>query len=377
MSSSATPYHLEKLVAVSAVLRACSLTDSVFNTLVKGEVITKADQSPVTIGDYSAQAAINTILSQVFPSDPIVGEEDARALRSSSSDDAAESGMVARIEGLANDALMKPLLPWEKPEWGLGEKKSVEQLLDAIDKGNHTGGREGRMWVLDPIDGTKGFLRGEQYAVCLGLVENGIPVLGVLGCPNLPLTPSSSERGSIVLAIKGQGAFQASISALSSPSSNSTTFDFDSAWTPIHIPSSVPPADKLRTLESVEAAHSAQGFTAAIARALHITAEPNRMDSQAKYAALARGWDEGHLYLRMPVPGKNYIEKIWDHAAGNVIVSEAGGVVSDSYGAPLDFGLGITLGENKGIIACAPGIHGTVVEAIRVAREEEGSKAAL
>lgn len=176
------------------------------------------------------------------------------------------------------------------------------------------------MWVLDPIDGTKGFLRGEQYAVCLALVVNSVVQLGVLGCPNLPVSPSDTNagQGTIVLAVRGQGAWQASIAdlsasapALTSTEEQATTFD--SLLASIKIPSSDPPAppEKLRTLESVEAAHSAQGFTAAIARALGLVAPPNRMDSQAKYAALARGMDEGHLYLRMPVPGKNYIEKIW------------------------------------------------------------------
>jgi len=41
-------------------------------------------------------------------------------------------------------------------------------------------------WTLDPIDGTKGFLRGDQYAVALDLVEAGEVVAGVLGGPNLP-----------------------------------------------------------------------------------------------------------------------------------------------------------------------------------------------
>lgn len=170
--------------------------------------------------------------------------------------------------------------------------------------------------MLDPIDGTKGFLRGEQYAVCLALVVDGVVQLGVLGCPNLPVSPSDSSKGqgTIVLAVRGQGAWQATISSLSSsPSSSSSSApeSFEALLTPIKIPSAVPPPEKIRTLESVEAAHSAQGFTAAIARALGLSAPANRMDSQAKYAALARGLDEGHLYLRMPVPGKNYIEKIW------------------------------------------------------------------
>ena len=198
------------------------------------------------------------------------------------------------------------------------------------------------MWIIDPIDGTKGFLRGEQYAVCLALVVDSVVQLGVLGCPNLPVSPSDPRagRGVVVLAVRGCGAAQASIERLSrnvtstTPSSttpeirtiatdSSTTTvtaatttlvdnaSIDDLFAPISMPCTPPEADKLRTLESVESAHSAQDFTAATARALDLRAEPNRMDSQAKYAALARGMGEGHLYIRMPVPGKNYIEKIW------------------------------------------------------------------
>lgn len=52
--------------------------------------------------------------------------------------------------------------------------------------------------------------------------------------------------------------------------------------------------------------------------------------------ALARG--DACLFLRFPAP--DYREKIWDHAAGAVIVTESGGRISDGSGAPLDFGRG-------------------------------------
>lgn len=168
------------------------------------------------------------------------------------------------------------------------------------------------MWVLDPIDGTKGFLRGEQYAVCLALVVDSVVEVGVIGCPNLPFTKASSagNHGTICVAVRGQGAYQASISALSTSISPTTITD-NSLFHPISLDSQAPPIGDVRTLESVEAAHSAHSFTARISAALGLSAEPNRMDSQAKYCALARGEGEGHIYLRMPVPGKNYIEKIW------------------------------------------------------------------
>ena len=63
-------------------------------------------------------------------------------------------------------------------------------------------------------DGTKGFLRGEQYAVCLALIENGDVKLGVMGCPNLPvsLRDPDAKRGSIVYAVQGHGAYQVGLS---------------------------------------------------------------------------------------------------------------------------------------------------------------------
>jgi len=66
------------------------------------------------------------------------------------------------------------------------------------------------MWALDPIDGTKGFLRGEQFAVCLALIVDGQVQVGVMGCPNLPVDAKDTdgEKGCLFIAVKGQGAFQ-------------------------------------------------------------------------------------------------------------------------------------------------------------------------
>jgi 3'(2'), 5'-bisphosphate nucleotidase len=63
---------------------------------------------------------------------------------------------------------------------------------------------------LDPIDGTKGFLRGGQYAVCLALIVDSVVQLGVMGCPNLPLssTDPDGEKGALFVAVRGLGAEQ-------------------------------------------------------------------------------------------------------------------------------------------------------------------------
>ena len=170
------------------------------------------------------------------------------------------------------------------------------------------------MWALDPVDGTKGFLRGGQYAVCLALIVDAQVELGIIGCPNLPLTstalpsPSSSsspllDRGALFVAVRGQGAESR---PLSNPWSGSGTS------LRLSSPACGILGSKLRFLESVESGHSALDFNERVAELLGVTAPPERMDSQAKYCVLARGLEgEGNVYLRMPVKGYNYLEKIW------------------------------------------------------------------
>lgn len=173
------------------------------------------------------------------------------------------------------------------------------------------------MWTIDPIDGTKGFLRGEQYAVCLSLIVDSKVQVGVIGCPNLPVDPTHPEKGTgcIFTAVRGQGAQQ--VTQLSFIIRREylefTHLLFFSQWTlsganptPLSIPKSTP--DSLNFLESVEAAHSSHSFNDRVSALLNITRPPTRMDSQAKYGCLARG--DGGAYLRMPT-GVGYKEKIW------------------------------------------------------------------
>ncbi|KAF8602184.1 putative MET22-protein ser/thr phosphatase [Ceratobasidium sp. AG-I] len=358
----AVAYALEKQVAIAAVSRACGLTASIFKRLVNTETLTKGDKSPVTVADLSAQAVINTVLGKAFPDDPIVGEEDSGDLRR---DTEPARLLRERVVQLANDALSPTANAEEtsSPEnlgaWGLGSVRTEAELLDAIDRGAYAGGAKGRMWTLDPIDGTKGFLRGEQYAVCLAFIVDSVVQVGVMGCPNLPVAGAGAdgERGCLFVAVRGQGAEQRSLSApFSTPSK-------------ISIPS-LAPSTAPHLLESVEAAHSSHSFSARVSSVLGITAPPVRMDSQAKYCELSRS---GGVYLRMPV-GKGYLEKIWDHASGSLLVHEAGGVLTDSFGQPVNFGLGRTLGENKGLVAAGKGVHASVIEAIRKVREEESKQ---
>lgn len=90
---------------------------------------------------------ISSILSRAFPDDPIVGEEDTAALRSDTTSPETKL-LKERITTLANEALQEPLRSGDNETWGIGPNtlpRSTEELLDAIDRGNHPGGPKGRM----------------------------------------------------------------------------------------------------------------------------------------------------------------------------------------------------------------------------------------
>ncbi|KAL9117453.1 MAG: hypothetical protein Q9187_006012 [Circinaria calcarea] len=345
-------YDKELHIAYLAVQRASILTQKVFHEKSKG-TLSKDDKSPVTIGDFGAQALIIQAIKHNFPKDEIVGEEEASSLRNNKTL-SSQIWAFVRETKLSNEAT--------NLELG-GVLESEEQMLQAIDAGKSAGGAKGRIWALDPIDGTKGFLRGGQYAVCLALIEDGEVKVGVLGCPNLPRDDTApitadvdalgndDSRGVIFAAAIGQGAISQ----------------------PLRLPpvdSMAVPKIRMRNIslkdaifcESVEAGHSAHGDQAAIAKKLGITNPSVRMDSQAKYGSIARG--AADLYLRLPVRA-DYEEKIWDHAAGDIIVREAGGWVTDMNGNRLDFGQGRTLSKNKGIVAAPKIIHNAVLQAVQ------------
>jgi 3'(2'), 5'-bisphosphate nucleotidase len=225
---------------------------------------------------------------------------------------------------------------------------SAEQTLAWIDVGGATPDTSTPLyWTLDPIDGTRGFLRGEQYAIALALLREGEIVLGVLACPKLE--GPEGEPGALLTAVRGQGA------------SLLPLLGEDLAGRrPIQVSNLTRPADT-RFCESFESSHSDQAQSAKIAARLGIRGDPVRLDGQTKYAIVAHG--EVSIYLRLPVL-EDFREKIWDHAAGTIVVEEAGGRVTDALGRPLDFSRGRHLEANRGIVATNGAIHDEVLRAV-------------
>lgn len=324
----------EAQFAIAAVREASLLARRIQREMVTS-ALTKDDRSPVTVADFAVQALIARRLAERMPGAALVGEERADSLR-------LEEGIATldQITGFVRSAI-----PDATPE----------EVCNLIDHGS--GEPPETFWTLDPIDGTKGFLRREQYAVALSLIRNGIVELGVLGCPELtstqlraqPQLPAESG-GSIIAAARGQGTWYKSLAG-------------NQEWQRLSV-STRNETNTARILRSVEKSHTNVDEIGQLAAKLNTTAPPIGMDSQAKYAVLAAG--AGDVLLRLLSTSQpDYREKIWDQAAGAIVVEEANGRITDLDGNALDFSHGRTLATNRGIVATNGHLHEAVVQTLR------------
>jgi len=320
----------EVMTAIQAAIKASALCEKIRMDLAGGESLLKSDRSPVTIADYGSQAMICKLIRGRFPNDTIVAEEDSKELRRPD-----RSKILERVTDYIN-----AFIPGS----------SSEEVCSWIDFGSNS--VSGRFWALDPIDGTKGFLRGDQYAIALALIEKGRVKLGILACPNLyaDIHHPFREKGCLFLALKGNGSFQMDRWGVNKR--------------PIFVSKVTNPSEAVIT-ESVEPDHADHLTHQRLAQKLNISKPSLRMDSQAKYGILARG--EVTLYLRVPSSAEpGYKENIWDHAAGSIIAEEAGGRVTDVIGRPLDFSSGIKMEKNQGILVSNGILHEVVLKALEM-----------
>jgi HAL2 family 3'(2'),5'-bisphosphate nucleotidase len=316
---------LERAVAAvrAAAMAVARLGDPA--SFAASAVVEKGTRGPATVADLASQAVIVKALRAADGADvAIVAEESAEDV------DALGGGpmwdlVVDAVRGV--DARVGT--------------SDVRALLTCIDPPSASG----RCWTIDPLDGTKGYLRGGQFAIALALLEDGVPVLGVLGLPRLGACGDDAGSGVILAAAEGAGAMQAAIDG--------------GAWTRVACrPWS--PGMPIRIAGSVERAHSTtDSIEASLSGLAPVTAV--RVDSQAKYGLVARG--DADLYVRSS-PDRAYRECIWDHAAGWVVAREAGCAVTDLRGAALAFGHGRRLERNQGVLCANPALHRATLDAL-------------
>lgn len=298
------------------------------------QMLTKEDRSPVTLADMGIQAIGGALITHYFPQIPLVAEENAGFFRTPQG--------RPELEKVAS--YLHAIFPQSNPE----------KVCTWIDRGQ--GHPDTIFWTMDPIDGTKGFLRGDQYAIALAKIRDGKVELAALGCPELELPQSYGlGKGVGILAMRGKGAWAASLDDLENPAK----------WIRLRV-SSCADIQKARILDSVDAGHKNSEQNQKVRERLGIIAESLTMDSLAKHVVLAAGGAE--IFFRTLSKNKPaYREKIWDVAAGVLTIEEAGGRVTDLLGQDLDFSAGTTLANNPGFLATNGVFHDLVLKTLREA----------
>ena len=173
---------VEAEAARAAVDAASALCRDFQPSLLDADTVAKDDESPVTVADFAVQAVVSHVLSSALGDVRMIGEESVDDLR--------------RPEFVSLSRRVVELVRRH-----VGASMSERDVFDSLALCSHDV-PGGRYWALDPIDGTKGFLRGDQYAIALALIDDGDVVLGVLGCPNL--ANSDGSTGATFVAVPGR-----------------------------------------------------------------------------------------------------------------------------------------------------------------------------
>ncbi|KAL5335137.1 hypothetical protein BJX70DRAFT_390854 [Aspergillus crustosus] len=349
--------RIEELeLACLAVQRAALLTKKLIAAVDKGSTNKSSGEpekiyDPVTIADYSCQSLIIAMLHNSFPEDSVIAEEDGKLLRS-------DPDLLQRTWELVSSTHLED----EKSENQLYTPSSKDEMLRLIEVGAQGGCQpRGRCWVLDPVDGTATYIRGQQYAICLGLLKDGKQKLGVTGCPNLNLDSGFIHEdvadrdglGHQVFAITGGGAW---IRKMGSGSLLPATR--------IEPKSQIMKGQDLQFVDCKSANSSDYELNARLAEALLAPWPPTTdlWSAQLRYIAIA----VGGCNVLVKIPRKaSYRSKVWDHVGGMLIAEEVGCTVSDLKGNPVDCSLGRSLEGCEGMIIAPSSIHSQLVQAVR------------
>ncbi|KAK8360023.1 hypothetical protein V6Z12_A04G134600 [Gossypium hirsutum] len=308
--------HFPTLTSLSPLRSSSSSFFSIQNVqkaLLQSDVQSKTDKTLVTVADYGSQAVDSKDLCK----------------------DGAQE-IVERITKLVNDSLTS--------DGSYNVTLSTEDVLRAIDSGISEGGCQevgclffaevGGGTYMQPLDGSS------AVKVQVSAVEN-------------PEEASFFESYEAAHSMHDLSIHELKTYKLAMLAKYS--YIFSSSSSPFHILN-------LYNMQQVTLS-----IISLFTYKLGAKALPVRIDSQAKYGALSRG--DGAIYLRFP--HKGYREKIWDHAAGCIVVTEAGGVVTDAAGQPLDFSKGKHLDVDTGIIVSNQKLMPLLLNAVKESLKEK------
>ncbi|CAK7233555.1 hypothetical protein SEUCBS140593_008641 [Sporothrix eucalyptigena] len=349
-----SPYRRELEVAIRVVEQAARLSQAVLPDTDKGAVEKDNHLGPVTIGDFAIQALLTASLHAAFPDDVFVGEEDASALRT-------DPVLCDRVW----QTLQKTVGTASLPDIVL--PTSPADMCDTIDHCQNAPG-PGRVWVFDPIDGTKTFLRREMYAINVALIVDGQQTVAVVACPLLSpdavmeagvITNDSIDptgRGSLLFAVKGHGAY---VRSLSETQATARRLPPAVATTPLH------PVTCFFLQES-----ALDDVHRAVAEELGVAFPGSDLLGWVpRWASLAMGRANTTVWVYRR---RDRHAKIWDHAGAMLLFEEVGGVVTDVDGRAIDLLAGRILTGNFGFVAAPAEAHPAVLKAVHNVLRAQG-----
>lgn len=348
---------LELTKAIEIVQRASFLSRSYQKKTIdlKSVSLTKGDTSPVTIGDFAVQAIILNHLKKAFPNDKFIAEEESKTLLDSPE-------LAQGILNLVNTAL--------------GENWTLENLFEAIDIGKHNKTDQGRVWVLDPIDGTKGFVRGSHYCIALALLEDGIPQISVLGSPNLDLNSVLDQNP---LKVHPWVAIETNNQISMIPNENLGSIYFAARDLGSHARVLTHPLESNKKVhvnnvnklegetmcESYESTSVNKPVKDKFVSSLKLNPVFLPIDAQVKYCVVGAGGSIATLRLTP----NNFDDNLWDFLPGTFFVEQAGGKITDLHGRPITFKWGRKLHTQvRGILASNGLVHDKLLNGIYEAR---------
>jgi 3'(2'), 5'-bisphosphate nucleotidase len=317
--------------AVRLAAALCQTVQARYLTSLQKTSDGKRESEPVTIADYGAQALIGRALARAFPDDHVIAEETS-----------AQYLQLVTPEGQATiEALLADLL---------GVAVTQADIVSWLDQG--LAGTSARTWIIDPIDGTKGFIEMRHYAIAVGVAIDGAIRDGIMACPAYE-GPAVGESGALFYTQDGR--------AYAEPLAGGPR-------RAVQVSATQEPA-RMRVVQSFERRHASRDR---MARVRHLAgldaAHVDDLDSMEKYALVAAG--DAEITIRLSHRDSTRRHMSWDHAAGVALVQAAGGRVSDLDGAPLDFSQGRAL-PNQGMLTSNGPWHDRLVGAAQQVLAEE------
>ena len=271
-------YHKELSLAVYLVNQALKITE--WYRSKNSLSFIKKDDSPVTLADFASQIFIISSIKKYFPEDQIIAEEESSVFIDSD----AES-IIKRCYTSLN----------------IPPEKNLKETL------NYRGSSSKRQWTVDPIDGTKGFQKGLAYAVGMGFMVQAEPTICAIGVPNyqnISLTIFSAEKNHGARVSYG-----------------------DQNFTRI----SVSNRNEIKKFRICHSLHYNKPWVLDFARSLGVT-HFFPLDSMVKLCMVADGSSE--LYIKPMNMERSFT---WDFLPGELLVKEAGGMITDIRGNPIQY----------------------------------------